>query len=212
VNISGEYLAAGERAQVYGLLGLLMLGPPDACKLRALLALAEHFGLAEPGDREISPVEAERVYMRFLGLPGPEYLRPYESVYREGSREGRRGTSVRPKGLLWGASTVRVCRAYERAGFRLAAGVVPDHLGVELLFLAELCRAEAAAEEADGPDGALWWRERQREFLHDHLLPWVYEVQSGLASGGTAYGRLLARVLGAFVGAEARELGGDARV
>ena len=78
-------------------------------------------------------------------MPGPDYVPPYGSVYRDGPN-GPPGTwQGRP--TLWGPSSVAVAQAYREAGLALAPGgpQVPDHIGLELQFMQHLCACEAGA-------------------------------------------------------------------
>ena len=45
-----------------------------------------------------------------------------------------------------------------------------DHMGIELLYLSELCRRRAAGGECDGEP---WSDERIVEFVHGHPLAWI---------------------------------------
>lgn len=97
----------------------------------------------------------------FLGLrqgygPPP----PYESLWREAR--------------VLGDSSLAVARAYSEAGFMDASQCGPcDHIASELRFLASLCHAEAEATALGDIAEASWARERQVDFLKDHLLTWV---------------------------------------
>jgi TorA maturation chaperone TorD len=64
--------------------------------------------------------------------------------------------------------------------FYAAAGLVPtdqaappDHLGVELRFLALLCHEEAVAWQRGADAEAAQLRQQQRDFLDRHLLRWA---------------------------------------
>ncbi|NIT32433.1 MAG: hypothetical protein GTN51_12545, partial [Armatimonadetes bacterium] len=71
---------------------------------------------------------------------------------------------------LMGESTERVTRCYAEAGLQIRPSDhdLPDHLSLELAFMAHL----VSQEELESEQGALW-RERQRRFLHSHLSRWL---------------------------------------
>ena len=93
------------------------------------------------------------------GLPVP----PYESVYRE------------PQRTVMGASTIDVLKRYEEAGFALSPSFkeLPDHVAVELDFLALLSSEEAEAWERGDPAEALLFLRLEEAFLRDHLVTWI---------------------------------------
>ena len=107
-------------------------------------------------------------YARLFIVPGTS-LHPYESV-RRGEKQ------------LWGDRTVEVQQAYHEAGFDLApeAHQIPDHIAVELEFLAHLATEEAEQWEAGSREEAEVLRHRQKAFLGDHLGVWGIEFASAL--------------------------------
>lgn len=99
---------------------------------------------------------------RFMGpfrVPAP----PYGSVYLE---EGRR---------LLGDSTIDVITRYREAGVEIAPDQkdVPDHIAIELEFLAYLISMEIEAGEGEDAQTARAALASQRSFLQDHLAAWV---------------------------------------
>ncbi len=84
------------------------------------------------------------------------------------------GLFLGTENLLGGPVTEAVLHSYARSGFQPdLASQSGDHLGLELAFLAFLAGAEADAWEDDRPSIARTIRERQRQFLDEHLLPWL---------------------------------------
>ena len=84
------------------------------------------------------------------------------------------GIFLGTENLLGGPVTEAVLHSYARSGFQPElASQSGDHLGLELAFLAFLAGAEADAWEDDRPGIARTIRERQRQFLDEHLLPWL---------------------------------------
>ena len=132
----------------------------------------------QPGELE----RAEADYMRSFVLPVPgRYVPPYASVYLE-------------DGLLWGESTFKIQRLYateglswQRAGGPRPVGgltvTAPDHVGVELAFL-----ALTTSRPRRGPAEA---RRRQRLtwLLAEHLDRWLPAYRDALI--GASAGELL---------------------
>jgi len=110
-------------------------------------------------------------YTGLLDAPTRQYLTPYESVYRADSQDGR----GRPAAWVYGPSTVAVRRLYEAAGAEIAPEFrdLPDHVGMELEFLAFLCEREAEAWEVGQEEDAATWHDWQRRFLEEHLGVWI---------------------------------------
>ena len=82
-----------------------------------------------------------------------------------------------PEVHLGGPLSAAVSRRYSRAGFQPPSGHEPDHLGIELMFLAWLC------ERGD--------TEQSAAFAGDHLRPWLIP----LACAGHDAGGFFAEVL-----------------
>ncbi len=70
------------------------------------------------------------------------------------------------------------------ADLAAARSIAPDHLGIELEALAELCRQEVGAAQAGNAPRADTVRRVERELLEAHLLAWA--PQYLLAVGRTA--------------------------
>ena len=115
-------------------------------------------------ERRIEDIQREHVSLFVVnaqGVPCP----PYESVYRE--RAGR------PTGWL----LAQVEREYAAAGLAPSPdlGELPDHVAIEMEFMAVLCGREAQAwEERDLTQGVVALR-RQKAFVGSHLAVWVPE-------------------------------------
>lgn len=132
-------------------------------------------------DVPVSPTPQEdlrRTFMNLFKVPGPEYVAPYESVFRD-TREID-GQSVR--GLLMGLSAVDVQRCYRLAAVDLTEEYhdLPDHIALELNFLAHLCGKEEAFL-ANGDEARLirTW-EMERDFLSAHVVSWVPKLRDGI--------------------------------
>lgn len=192
---SGELAAlARYRSQVYGLLAWLFLerrGSELAARLaqpdvrESILALdlpveawaeaAQGWELlkkylaraqALPAAKVADELGVDRT--RLLGGLAEEYgpPPPYETMYRGESR------------TLMGPVAQEVARFYNEAGFQVAEEIhePPDHVGVELDFMAALAAREAGAWEEGDQEKALAWQERQRKFLEAHLGQWMPQL------------------------------------
>lgn len=103
-----------------------------------------------------SPDDLRLAYTRLFLGPGRPVAHPYESVYIDGH--------------LVGESTQQVVTCYTEAGLQVCYTdpELPDHISLELAFMAHL----VMQEETDSED-ALTWRERQHRFLDQHLSRWL---------------------------------------
>jgi TorA maturation chaperone TorD len=167
-------------ARVYRFLSLAYLKPPKIEYLKAvsqwcanLLAHGEDLPdgvvaglkrMAEALEPEVSPQLVQQLqeeFVRLIRSPAPHTSPPppYESVYREGA--------------LWGEATLRVLSQYEQWGLEpedAFQGEPPDHVGLELQFMASLCELEAGAAGQSG--GETPPSQAQRDFLRQHLCDW----------------------------------------
>jgi TorA maturation chaperone TorD len=182
-----EAKRAEVRAGLYRLLALTLLKPPDR-EIMDLWADPElrdeleflfsgrclrelSLGLEAP---ETSPRAIRLAYDALFCVPiKGRSVSPYESVYREDHFV--EGKSIK---LLMGQSAAAVSEFYKSTGMEppLAARELPDHIGMELLFLSGLCAAEAASRKNNDNDAASAWRSLQYRFLHEHLGQWVNPV------------------------------------
>ncbi len=170
-----EHRALAEtRSKTWWLLSRFYLERPDAAFLQELRALFCNLGEAV-GDRERSlfqalheddPALEQRLLQDFTRLfrglrQGDGPPPPYESIHRGAP--------------LMGDLAVEVRRHYEDAGLGQLAtgGALPDHLGVELRFLALLCFREMEAWADRDSDLAAQAIARQRSFMDRHLLAWA---------------------------------------
>lgn len=117
--------------------------------------------LPEPADAAVIDQLAIE-YTRLFGAINPSYglPPPYESVQRETAAAAQL------------AATVSAC--YSDAGLAaIDPSVPPDHLGVELRFMALLCHDEMQEWQRNDAEKAVQSLARQREFLDGHVLQWV---------------------------------------
>lgn len=137
---------ARARHRLYALLGeLIGVGPvPDA------VDIARQLSLPMPGDADTLAAGHQGAVVGAL---------PWESAW------------CSPDAQLGGDPAEAVRAAYAEGGFRPAARHEPDHLGLELAYLAHLCaaEAEALADEVD-PEPILTL---QRSFVDRHVGRWL---------------------------------------
>ena len=109
-------------------------------------------------------------------IPGARYLSPYESVYRP------QGTGTR--GGLCGPPTAAVERLYLQEGLEPSTGVteLPDHVGVELEFMAYLCGQALEAIRAGDQALLVKYQRQEQHFFREHLGVWVNLLAERLAS------------------------------
>lgn len=166
---------ARERAALYGLLAGLFRRQPSpqtllslrSAELREAMALAgmeldEDFFTADvAGLSQELAVEFSNLFL----LPG-RLISPHESVQLTGG-----------SGLLRGPETARVQAYYAAVGFEIdpATPMEPDHVSVELEFLAHLAGEEACAWEVGDSDTACDALHYQQDFLERHPGRWIVD-------------------------------------
>ena len=189
MNHTTELALANARANIYRFFAALWLAPPSEALLARMrtaefrAACADGVTEAQWNEMDTESLEAlVREYHRLFVVPGEAYVPPYESVYTDVIEveysphriSGAGDMPTRVGGLLWGPSTMAVARAYAAAGFTVTrAGEPPDHLGIELQFLARLCEEQASAWSADDAPEAVRLQKIEQEFLIAHPLRFV---------------------------------------
>jgi len=85
-----------------------------------------------------------------------------------------------------GPETVAVVNAYAEAGFTVAAEFTdaPDHFGVELLFLAELCLMEADALDSSNAVARDRCARLRNQFCRSHLGQWAGRLAERISAHG----------------------------
>lgn len=177
-EVSTEAATAG----ILRVLAGLYLEPPTAEQLDRIAAWADDW-LAEAGDRE--EIADPLARLREANEADPEHLRqeftrlfrgisrsqspkpPYESLYRDGQ--------------LYSSIATEVQHGYRSAGLAVADAEnnePPDHLGIELQFLATLC--EYAIDPEAGELSPSRARDAQEWFLDEHLLTWIEGLRGQL--------------------------------
>jgi TorA maturation chaperone TorD/Pyruvate/2-oxoacid:ferredoxin oxidoreductase delta subunit len=128
---------------------------------RTYADLAQAFSKAESG--------LEQEFTRLFVGPGRPVAHPYESVYREGRTMGETTLDVR-------------CRL-AKEGLAPSGRWLPDHVAIELAFMAHLAAREALAWDADDSDEAWCQLRQQGSFLHEHLCAWLPQFCHRILAG-----------------------------
>ncbi|MCP4249754.1 MAG: molecular chaperone TorD family protein [bacterium] len=122
-----------------------------------------------------SPPQTRQEFMNLFKVPGGQYVTPYESVFRD----TRDVAGRQVKGLLMGRSAIDVQKWYRLAALEIRDDYqdLPDHICIELDYLAHLCAKEQ--EFAAAGDEAKLTRawEMQRDFLAAHVVSWIDELR-----------------------------------
>ncbi len=130
-------------------------------------------------DSESFSLDDTRIeFHRLFSAPSGQYVFPYESCHRVAD----------PPGPLMGPETVAVVNAYAEAGFTVAAEFTdaPDHFGVELVFLAELCQREADALDIPDTEAADRYARMRTQFCRSHLGPWAGLLAERITTHGNS--------------------------
>lgn len=205
-NPSAMKAAAAGRQVMYAVLSAYYLVPPSA-QLAAIVS-SEHFADAARASVDKAAIDfAAAVRLAAAGEPAPSALEadhtslfvlpsgvvPHEAFYLD---ENKR---------LGGRITAAVQQCYELAGARSTEQCLelPDHVGVELEFMAFLCDLEEQFLAESELAGATKCREFQRSFLEDHLLRWHRPLCEKVESeAGQDLYRALARLTFEFLESE----------
>jgi TorA maturation chaperone TorD len=220
-HIGAAAALAAARARAYEVLATLYLNPPTEQLVDGLLKLSTSPVMADPfggpateclrrcaaahrGELDALRQEFDDLFVVPLG----RYVTPYEAVYRDQRVVG--DTVV--GGLLMGASTVAVMSEYRAAGVEVssACGELPDHIGVELSFMAFLCAHEEQSWNAGEHEGARSLLHRQKRFLGQHLLQWAPALSSRIIQVAQSdFYRAIALLTEDFLRADAAILAGS---
>ncbi|HIS40698.1 MAG TPA: molecular chaperone TorD family protein [Candidatus Aphodovivens avistercoris] len=194
-----------ERAATYELLAGLFLQEATAGFLERLRddaafadgPLGDYAASLSGVDAEQARIEAAADYAAlFLGMSA-QPVPPYESVYTSELQ------------LLMQEARDRAVETYRAHGFTAAAdfNLPEDHAGVELQFMARLCRAELATLDAGDEAKARRLADVQATFLQEHLLSWMPRLCDDVEKRAkTGLYRGLARMTRQFLEFEREEL------
>lgn len=172
---------ADARACIYSFLAGVLCSHPTPGSLAAVRAMAEALGVDGGAVATIDDVRQD--YVDLFVVPGPRYVAPYESVFRDrwllptllkpGSNPGEASREI--KGLLMGESTLAVRRCYQDAGV-LPSEDLPDHISNELRFMALLWARRFRERPESRPVSAA-----RRSFRDGHILRWIGDLRMKVA-------------------------------
>lgn len=188
--------AALARERTYRLFSQLFLRGLSSSLLplvRSVPGLAEAAAGHYTSEADVEPDVAAADHHRLFRFN----LFPFQSIFLD------------PSGLLGGAESDRVRQSYRQSGYTIKDDAGPDHVGHELGLLAFLCGAERDAWE-DGEEAVVReMRQRQREFLQEHLLPWIFPLALAVRQQGNDFYASLADLTLELVYDHAVALGRD---
>jgi TorA maturation chaperone TorD len=207
---------AAARETMYEFLSTSFSEPPSKDMLRALVAAVADGALVsvlddsldlrleslqvcaeEALESEVAMRNLRQEFMDLFKVPGGKYVTPYESVYRD-TREIE-GTQV--SGLLMGPSAIDAQRWYRLGAAEITDQIkdLPDHIAVELGFMAYLCRKEQEFALADDHSHLLRAREMERDFLASHIVPWIGDLHDRISKKSNhAYFRSVSQIAFSF--------------
>lgn len=163
-----EHETAEARGEAYRLFAWLALREVDE-ELVGLLGQSRLLGPAFQESGGTAALRSLRVdYARTFLMAAS----PYESVYLDES------------GMLNSGPASAMLEHYREAGWEpneLTSVGAPDHLGLELLFMAHLIDRRAAALAIGNRGAAQGFVEAQEELLANHLLRWAPIFGAALA-------------------------------
>lgn len=208
--MSTDHITPRDRQEMYHLLAGLFLRPPSS----ALLELIKNDGSTAflPGDNEalsspwmqeievfreelgkmfapVAEMEAEHTSLFVL----PSGIIPHEAVYLD------------EKKRLGGRVTMAVARFYEDAAMEISDACIemPDHLGMELEFMARLCGLEALFQQENDQVSFQVCRKFQQDFMNDHIGRWAPQCcEEIMIRAGNGFYRAVAQLTVAFLAVE----------
>ncbi|MBI4415806.1 MAG: molecular chaperone TorD family protein [Euryarchaeota archaeon] len=156
------------RSEVLALLAMALQPPRGSAgvtalleKLRDTVAEEELRRWLDAAVQRARSTRMEREYHRLFLGPTRPVAPPFESVYRDG--------------VALGPSALRFLAELRSAGLEPAPGfrLPPDHVSLQLEYLAHLESHAERSREEGRPDEAADWAERARAFADEHLARWL---------------------------------------
>lgn len=208
MNGHDELIVTEDRGKTYGFLSGLCLRPPSE-EIIAMLqdksildlfpkdendgsCFSEMAGFlaAASGIKNLSD-ELTAEHSTLFVLPSKHL--PHEAVFLDSEKR------------LGGRITISVGQFYEKAGADIHDRCIdmPDHIGMELEFMAFLCRIEKEMRLAGDDEALKRCIDLEKTFLNEHLLKWVYDCCKKIKERA-AYGfyRAIACLIADFMKAE----------
>lgn len=151
---------------------------------RSFTAIRKEYTGKQAGTKADILLELERDYTRMFFASKPRLAYLFESVYREGK--------------LLQDSTFQIARLYADAGLQLTEDfrLPPDHIAVELEFLAFLYFKEIEGVKNDDVKQVDYARELQAQVIEQHLRPFALNIAERVAEHArTVFYRNLALIL-----------------
>ncbi len=165
----------------------LQMGLPDVSGKEELLKALKR---AEEDPKYFRELQLD--YDALLNVPGPKLTFPYESCYTHRNIDGTYGR-------LWQEPAQDMHLILKEWEIVFAEGwdLIPDHIALELFFMAELCRRTSTAKNAEDEERLQEWQVR---FFQAHLNSWIFEFVSVFEmKADTDFYRGLAQLLRAFL-------------
>lgn len=165
----------------------LRMGLPDVSGKDELLEALER---AENDPGYFGELQLD--YDALLNVPGPKLTFPYESCYTHRNIDGTYGR-------LWQEPAQDMHRILKEWEIVFAEGwdLIPDHVAIELFFMAELCRFTSLAKNVEDWKRLEDW---QMRFFQAHLNSWIFEYLNVLEmKADTDFYRGIAHLLRDFL-------------
>lgn len=204
--------AETSRAVLYNLFAILLARKMDDSWLNPHFQKQLQFGFPESkGKTELLSAlekaqddsgyyqELQLDYDRLFNVPGPNLTFPYESCYTHRNIDGTFGR-------LWQEPAQDMQRILKEWEIELAEcwDLIPDHIAVELFFMAELCHRLANSKVLNEDEAIKNW---QINFFHEHLKSWIFEFLDRLKEKAeTAFYRGGAKLLREFLTEEKTDM------
>ncbi|KUO72464.1 MAG: dehydrogenase [Desulfosporosinus sp. BRH_c37] len=165
----------------------LQMGLPDVSGKEELVKALKR---AEEDPKYFRELQLD--YDALLNVPGPKLTFPYESCYTHRNIDGTYGR-------LWQEPAQDMHRILKEWAIVFAEGwdLIPDHIALELFFMAELCRRTSTAKNVEDEERLQEWQVR---FFQAHLNSWIFEFVNVLEmKADTDFYRGMAHLLRAFL-------------
>ncbi|GAB4325446.1 MAG: molecular chaperone TorD family protein [Candidatus Sumerlaeia bacterium] len=146
--------------------------------------------------------EIRRDYDAMFRVPAGRFVFPNETSHREPRLQT--DGSLKP-GLVCGPTSDDVIRYYHVAGLEVSPQFLelPDHVALELEFMAHLCGKLHQSSESGDADLAEKIEETLRGFFCNHLIQWVPALmQTVAARAGTRFWKAVAGLAASFLNRE----------